>query len=394
MMKIRNIVLLVFFLATVSCKEKKAALVSGENKTEDLISNKVVKAENFNSTIDGKQVALYTIKNINGVSATFTNYGQRLISLMVPDKNGKFKDVVLGFNTLREYISADEKYFGATIGRYGNRIAKGKFSINQEEYHLATNNGVNHLHGGNKGFNSIVWNAKQMADNEIEFSRISPDMEEGYPGNLMVKVHYVLTDDNQLVIKYKASTDKPTIVNLTHHSFFNLTGEGNGTINNHLLMINANKYTPVDETLIPNGELALVTNTPFDFTTSKPIGRDLTINNQQLDFGKGYDHNFVLNKDLPKNVDGLVLAARVTEPISGRVMEVYTDEPGLQFYGGNFLDGKAVGKSGKPYNFRDAFCLETQHFPDSPNQPHFPSTLLIPDEEYNSTCIYKFSVVK
>lgn len=385
--------ILILFLS-ISCKNKEknnASIPVSENEQVALKTS--LKAEDFQIEIDSDTTNFYILTNKNGVEVTFTNYGQRLTSLIVPDKNGKFEDVVLGFKTLKTYISAKEKYFGSSIGRYGNRIAKGKFSIDGKEYNLATNNGVNHLHGGEKGFNNVVWNANQIADNEIEFTRTSPDMEEGYPGNLKVRVNYLLTEENELVIKYFATTDKPTVVNLTHHSFFNLAGEGSGTINDHLLMINADKYTPVDETLIPTGELPSVVGTPFDFTEAKPIGRDIEVKNQQLTFGNGYDHNFVLKEDLPKNEDGLVMAARVVEPKSGRVMEIFTDEPGLQFYGGNFLDGGAIGKSGKPYNFRGAFCLETQHFPDSPNQPNFPSTLLQPGEEYTSTCIYKFNTI-
>lgn len=383
---------ILIILLSISCKNKeKNNEVMSINEQVALKTS--LKAEDFKIEIDGDTTNFYVLSNKNGMEVTFTDYGQRLTSLMVPDKNGRFEDVVLGFKTLESFISAKEKYFGASIGRYGNRIADGKFSIDGTEYTLATNNGVNHLHGGDKGFNSVVWGAKKIANNEIEFTRTSPDMEEGYPGNLKVRVNYLLTDDNELVIKYFATTDKPTVVNLTHHSFFNLAGEGSGTINNHLLMINADKYTPVDETLIPTGELRSVVGTPFDFTEAKPIGRDLEVKDQQLAFGKGYDHNFVLKEDLPKNEDGLVMAARVVEPISGRVMEIFTDEPGLQFYGGNFLDGGAIGKSGKPYNFRGAFCLETQHFPDSPNQSNFPSTLLQPGEEYKSTCVYKFNII-
>lgn len=385
-----RILILWLILIFVSCKNKSKIKNSIEQEIMVSSVKTKLKASNFQNKIDGKKTDFYILTNKNGVEVTFTNYGQRLTSLIVPDKNGKFEDIVLGFKTLKEFISAKEKYMGSTIGRYGNRISKGKFSIDGTEYTLATNNNTNHLHGGNKGFNNVVWDANQIENNEIEFTRTSPNMEEGYPGNLEVRVHYLLTEENELVIKYFATTDKPTIVNLTHHSFFNLAGEGKSTINNHLLMINADKYTPVDKTLIPNGELTSVDGTPFDFTKAKPIGRDLEVADQQLTYGKGYDHNFVLKKNLPKNENGLVLAAKVIEPNSGRTMEVLTNEPGLQFYGGNFLDGGTSGKSGKPYDFRGAFCLETQHFPDSPNQPNFPSTLLYPGEEYKSICIYKF----
>ncbi|MFS4417998.1 aldose epimerase family protein [Maribacter sp. 2307ULW6-5] len=384
-------VLLLIILTTIACKEKPHNKTT-ENEVilETERISKEIDPSNFRSQIDGKEVGLYTLMNKNGLKATFTNYGQRLISLYVPDKNGDFEDVVLGFPTLEGYINADEKYFGATIGRYGNRIAKGKFTLDGKQYELETNNGENHLHGGEKGFESVVWDANQISDNEIEFTRTSPDMEEGYPGNLEVKVSYLLTDDNELRIDYEAVTDKKTPINLTHHSFFNLRGEGDGTVDEHILMINADKFTPVDAGLIPTGELQEVAGTPFDFTKPKPIGQDLGVENQQLKYGGGYDHNFAL-KDAPKNEDGLVLAAKVTEPESGRVMEVLTDEPGLQFYGGNFLDGGVVGKSANPYIFRGAFCLETQHFPDGPNQPDFPNTILEPGDTYSSTCVYKFS---
>ena len=356
-----------------------------------------LKKNNFETIIDGHSIGLFRLTNKYGIEVVFTNYGQRLVSLKVPDKNGKMDDIVLGFSTLDEYLNANEPYFGGTIGRYGNRIAYGEFSLGGEKYMLATNNGENHLHGGNIGFNKVAWNTKILGDNEIEFTRLSPDLEEGYPGNLNVKVHYLLTDDNELQINYEAITDKATVVNLTHHSFFNLKGDGNGTINDHILMINADNYTPVNKALIPIGEIAPVIGTPFDFTAPKTIAKDLEIKNSQLEFGNGYDHNFVLNSK-PKNRDGLVIAARITEPKSGRVMEVYTDEPGLQFYGGNFLQSKDVGKRGKPYIYiyiyRGAFCLETQHFPDSPNQSNFPSTLLQPNEIYKSTCIYKFGTIK
>lgn len=392
MIRLKNPIV-IFFLSLIifTCKEQKKDKFPESDKVpqaKKLLTQ--VDSNDFKTTIDGKAVDFFVLTNKNGLGAIFTNYGQRLISLYVPDKNGNIEDVVLGFSTLSDFINADEKYFGATIGRYGNRIAKGNFRIDGENYQLAINNGENHLHGGDKGFESVVWDARQLSDNEIEFTRTSPDMEEGYPGNLNVKVHYMLTEKNELKISYEATTDRTTPVNLTHHSFFNLRGEGNGSVNNHILMINADTFTPVDEGLIPTGEIKKVVGTPFDFTKSKLIGLDLEVEDEQLIYGGGYDHNFVLN-EAPKNEDGLVLAAKVIEPESGRVMEVFTDEPGLQFYGGNFLDGAAIGKGGKPYEYRGALCLETQHFPDSPNQSNFPSTLLYPGKKYNSTCVYKFS---
>ncbi|MEO1013482.1 MAG: aldose epimerase family protein [Bacteroidota bacterium] len=383
----RTIILIgAVLFSTVACKQADKKIEKTDTQKSLLT---LAKEPDFNTTINGKNVGLYVLKNGNGIEATFTNFGQRLISLFTPDKNGDFEDIVLGFYTLRQYQEADEKYFGATIGRYGNRIAKGKFSLGDQEFTLSTNNGENHLHGGDVGFESVVWDVDTQSDNTITFSRTSIDGEEGYPGNLKVSVKYELTDYNELIINYKARTNKKTIVNLTHHSFFNLKGQGNGTINEHVLMLNAAHYTPVDGGLIPTGEIAQVAETPFDFTIAKPIGRDLEIPHQQLEFGLGYDHNFVLNQS-PVNEDGLVLAAKVFEPGSGRTMEVFTNEPGIQFYGGNFLKGNK-GKEGKSYDFRGAFCLETQHFPNSPNQPNFPSTILEPGQTYTSTCVYKFS---
>lgn len=343
--------------------------------------------EKFSGELDGKQVKLYFLKNSNGLEMAVTNYGAKVVSLLVPDKNGHFEDIVLGFDNLNGYLNAKEPYFGAAIGRYGNRIAKGKFTLNGKQYDLATNNSPNHLHGGKKGFNAQVWDANQVNGQTIEFSRLSPDGEEGYPGNLKVKMMYTLTNNNEFKVTYEAETDQPTVINLTHHSFFNLHGAGNGSINDHVLMISAEKYTPVDNTLIPTGRIDPVKGTPMDFTKPTEIGKRVEENYEQLKFGKGYDHNWVLieNRSAEKPV------ATVWEPKSGRYMEVFTTEPGLQFYGGNFLDGKDKGKNNKPYDFRTAFCLETQHFPDSPNQPAFPSTVLKPGENYKHSCTYKFS---
>jgi len=380
----------------IGCNQKKQHSklidsISVQDRIESTPLKSNINPKKFEAIIDGEKTSLFVLKNKNGLEATFTNYGQRLVSLMVPDKNGIFEDVVLGFSNLKDYQSARGNYFGAIIGRYGGRIANGEFTINGISYNLTVNNGVNHLHGGKKGFNNVVWEAKQLSGNEIEFKRISPNMEEGYPGNLNVSVHYKLTEDNELQIKYDATTDISTIVNLTNHSFFNLAGEGNGNVNTHLLTINANFFTPVNRDLIPTGVLESVKGTPFDFTIEKAIGRDLDVENEQFKYTKGYDHNFVLNTT-PKNEQGLTFAAKVVAPKSGRVLEVYTNEPGIQFYESNFLDGVAIGKSGKPYIFRGAICLETQHFPNSPNQANFPSTLLKPNETYTATCVYKFSL--
>ncbi len=344
----------------------------------------------FSDVLNGKQVKLYTLENKNGVTAQITNYGGRVVSLWVPDKKGNFADIVTGYETLDGYLNSNEVYFGALIGRYGNRIAKGKFVINDTIYSLVQNNGKNHLHGGRKGFNDVIWDASQPDGQTLVLTYLSPHMEEAYPGNLSVKVQYQLTDNDELKIEYWASTDRVTYVNLTHHSFFNLKGDGNGTINDHVLQINADYYTPVDKDLIPTGEIAPVEGTPMDFRKPVAIGDRVNDDFEQLKFGEGYDHNWVLNR----SQSGLNFAARVTEPVYGRTLEVYTNEPGLQFYGGNFLNGKDIGKKGRAYTHRSSFCLETQHFPDSPNQPDFPSTMLNPGEEYYSVCVYKFGVAE
>lgn len=364
-----------------------------KNKVEPTVQNTKLNPKAFEKVVNGDSVQLYRLTNSSGMEVYFTNYGQRLVALYAPDKHGHLDDIVLGFSQLEDYDQDGSAYFGATIGRYGNRIANGTFSLDGTSYHLAKNNGPNHLHGGPTGFDKQVWDVDHNTENEISFSRLSPDGEEGYPGNLRVKVRYVLTDPNELKIFYEATTDKKTIVNLTHHSFFNLKGEGEGTIGDHLLTLNADSYTPVDQNLIPYGRIVEVFGTPMDFTQPKPIAQDVETDFEQLEFADGYDHNYVLNQS-PKNSQGLVFAARVHEPKSGRIMEVYTDEPGIQFYGGNFLDGTVTGKSGKKYLRRGAFCLETQHFPNSPNQSNFPSTLLKPGDTYSSTCVYKFSVVQ
>lgn len=351
-------------------------------KTEIKLLNK----NDFFKNINGNETTIYVLKNRNGLISEITNYGARVVSLWVPDNNGNFDDIVLGFDNIDDYINTKEKYFGATIGRYGNRIKDGKFIINDKEYYLEKNNGLNHLHGGNMGFGDVVWNAKQIDNQTLELNYFSKNMEEGYPGNLNVKIIYHLNNNDELKIEYFAKTDESTHVNLTHHSFFNLLGAGNETINEHLLYINANSFTPVDETLIPTGNIELVANTPFDFSLPTAIGKRINQDNNQLNYGKGYDHNYVLNNSQSEEI----IAAKVFEKESGRTLEVYTNEPGMQFYGGNFLSG-TIGKHDKSYKKRAAFCLETQHFPNSPNQDNFPSTLLKPNEEYYSICIYKFS---
>ncbi len=331
--------------------------------------------------------AVYSLTNSQGMKADITNYGGKVMTLWVPDRAGNLGDVVLGYDSVSQYPSGN-LYFGALIGRYGNRIAKGKFSIDGQSYQLATNNGENALHGGPGGFHNVYWQV-QAGGNEksLTLTYLSKDGEEGYPGNLQAKVVYSLTDSNELVIEYEATTDKPTVVNLTHHSFFNLAGAGVGDILSHELTIYADKFSPVDAGLIPTGEMRAVTGTPFDFLEPHTIGERINNEEEQLKLGGGYDHNFILNK----SGNEFSLAASVYEPTSGRVMEVWTTEPGLQFYSGNFLNGKDVGKGGVPYAWRTAFCLEAQHFPDSPNQPTFPNVVLRPGEVYKQKTVYKFS---
>ncbi|MCY3017990.1 MAG: galactose mutarotase [Planctomycetota bacterium] len=347
-----------------------------------------VTKEAWGKTDDGAPVDLFTLKNSAGMEARITNYGGILVSLKVPNASGKVEDVVLGFDNLSDYLKG-HPFFGALVGRYGNRIAKGKFTLNGKEYTLAVNNGPNALHGGLKGFDKAVWKAKELETKDgpaLELTYLSKDGEEGYPGNLNVKVVYTLTNKNELKIDYSAATDKDTVLNLTHHTYFNLLGAGTRDILSHMMTINADRFTPVDKDLIPTGELRSVKNTPLDFTKPVVIGARIDQDDEQLRFGKGYDHNWVLNG----GGGNLALAARVTEPTSGRTMEVYTTEPGIQFYAGNFLDGTNVGKGGKVYKHRFGLCLETQHFPDSPNHPDFPTTVLKPGQELKSTTIYRF----
>ena len=343
----------------------------------------------FGKTDTGKNIDLYTLRNTHGVEATITNYGGIVVSLKVPDRSGKFDDVVLGFKELDGYLKPGP-YFGALIGRYGNRIAKGHFTLNGVEYKLAVNNGENHLHGGIKGFDKVVWVGTEMKTKigpALALTYLSKDGEEGYPGNLTVTVVYTLTNNNELKIEYSARTDKDTVTNLTHHSYFNLAGEGNGDILNTRVTINASRFVPTDAGSIPLGELRKVSGTPFDFLTAHAIGERINQDDEQLKFGSGYDHTWVIN-----GRQGLMrLAATAYEPTSGRVMQVWTTEPGVQFYTGNFLDGTLTGKAGKLYPRRSGFCFETQHYPDSPNQPSFPTTTLKKGATYKSTTIYKFS---
>jgi len=349
--------------------------------------------KSFGKTPDGQPVDLYVLTNISGAEVSITNYGGAVVSLKVPDRSGKLADVVLGYETADGYVN-DKSYFGALVGRYGNRIAHAQFVLDGKTYTLAKNNGENSLHGGIKGFNKAVWAAKVLSTKDgqsLELSYLSKDGEEGFPGNLKVKVIYTLTDANALQIEYSAATDKKTVVNLTNHSYFNLAGQSSGNILGHQLMIQADKFTPVDASLIPTGELRDVAGTPFDFRKSTAIGARIDQEDEQLKLGGGYDHNFVLRRAAGV---GESLAARVVEPTTGRVLEVWTTEPGVQFYTGNFLDGNTAGKGGMTYPRRAAFCLETQHYPDSPNQPKFPSVVLNPGERYHTITTYKFSVEK
>src|SRR5262245_44903045 len=345
----------------------------------------------FGALPDGEIVEAYTLRNTHGVAVRAITYGGIITSLKVPDRRGAVADIVLGFDALDGYLT-EPPFFGAIIGRYGNRIGKGRFSLDGTEYSLATNNGPNHLHGGPKGFDKRNWTATPLdGKTGVAFTRTSADGEEGYPGTLNVRVTYELTDTNELIVDYHATTDKATPVNLTQHSYFNLAGEGAGDILGHQLTINADRYTPVDDTLIPTGEVAPVEGTPFDFRQPTAIGARINAEHPQLKNGQGYDHNWVLNR--PGDTGGagtLVLAARAADPASGRWMEVRTTEPGIQFYAGNFLDGKITGKSGRAYGRRSGFCLDTQHFPDSPNKPNFPSTILRPGQEYRSRTVFTF----
>ena len=346
-----------------------------------------VQVRPFGETPAGEHVGLYTLANSNGVEAEVMTYGAIVVSLTAPDREGKMDDIVLGYDNLEGYIK-NNPYFGAIVGRYGNRIAKGKFTLDGLQYTLAVNNGENHLHGGIKGFDKVVWEAEPIKEKDgvgVKLTYLSRDGEEGYPGNLTCTVTYILTENNELRIDYLATTDKPTVVNLTHHGYWNLTGCRQDILG-HELMLNADRFTPVDAGLIPTGELHPVKGTVMDFTRPTPIGKRINSEYEQIKCGGGYDHNWVLNKQ----GKSLTLAARVYEPATGRVMEVFTTEPGVQFYSGNFLDGTITGKGGKVYKHRFGLCLETQHFPDSPNKPDFPSTVLRPGKKYKTTTIYKF----
>lgn len=358
------------------------------NKSTHLTVNR----DAFQGEVNGKKTDLYLLRNANDVEIAVTNYGAFVVSVIVPDRDGKFADVILGHNSLQEYIDTPEPYLGSVVGRFANRIANGCFTLDGVEYQVAINNGPNSLHGGKEGFNKRVWEVLSHDGEHITMRYVSPDGEENYPGTLSVTLTYRLTANNELIIDYIATTDKKTVVNLTNHAFFNLDGQGNPTktIMHDLLTVNADFYTPMDSVSIPTGEIAKVEGTPMDFRTPHAIGERIDIDFEQLRFGKGYDHNYVLNK---KEAGELSFAAKVIDPDNGRTLEVYTTEPGVQLYTGNWLGGFA-GKAGATYPERSAFCLEVQHFPDSPNKPHFPSVVLKPNEVYTQRCIYKFGVQK
>ncbi len=347
-----------------------------------------LRVDNFCKRIDDKDTTLCILTNKKGAELTVTNYGAKIVSLMVPDKFGKLIDVVTGHPTIDDYLQSEEPYFGAVCGRYGNRIAKGRFVLDGIEYNqLAINNGPNNLHGGIKGFNAKVWDIKQLDEQSVSLTYISEDGEEGFPGELSVTVTYTLTNDNEVEITYQAETNKPTVLNLTNHSYFNLSGAGDPSIGDHLLTINADYYLPTDSTAIPYGPKAEVAGTPMDFRTAHAIGERINDDFEQLVFGNGYDHTYVLNKE----GNELSFCARCVSPKTGIVMETYTTEPGVQLYTGNWMTGHFPGKNRQRYPARSAFCLETQHFPDSPNKPEYPSTVIRPGELFLSKTIYKFA---
>lgn len=372
----RYLVFLVSLVLLTNCMQKKEFTILSE--------------DDFKYNFDDQMVELYTIRNSNGLICQLTNFGARVVSLYTPDNKGQYGDVVVGYTSGKQFVEEHDNYFGATIGRYGNRIGSAAFELDGVTYELEKNDGENHLHGSSKGFHRQLWEVESQVRDAITFGYISPHMENGYPGNVLVKVKFQLTRNNELKIEYFADSDHATILNLTNHTYFNLKDAGKSSINQHQLYINSDKFTPIDASLIPTGEMADVTETPFDFTNAIAIGDRLDEDDRQLSFGAGYDHNWVLNTA----GDVQALAARVIEPSSGRVMEVYSNEPGLQFYGGNFLDGSAIGKENVGIGHRSAFCLETQHFPDSPNKAQFPDVRLEAGEPYYSVCIYKFGCNK
>lgn len=375
--------------ATFAACGQQPQSTTNTSKTEKEVMKPSVKKESFGKLPDGTTIDSYTLANKNGVEVKITNYGATVTSIKVPDRSGKFEDVALGYDSIDGYL-AKNPHLGSVAGRYANRIAKGEFTLNGKAYKLAKNNGENHLHGGPKGFYQALWTATPVESGDnvgLTLKYLSKDGEEGYPGNLDVTVTYTLTGDNALKIDYAATTDKDTILNLTNHSYFNLAGAGNGDILKHELKINSEQITPVDSTMIPTGDVKPVAGTPFDFSKLTAIGARINDQDEQLILGKGYDHNFILNVNNTISTP----AVEVYEPTTGRVMEVFTNQPGVQLYTGNFLDGTITGKGGKVYNQRYGFCLETQHYPDSPNKPNFPNVVLKTGQRFDSTTIYKFS---
>lgn len=362
-----------------------AAVLSCSKKKEVILFD----ASSFETVVDGKDVSLYTLKN-GSLTMQVTNFGARVVSLWAPDKDGGYDDIVLGYNNIDNYLNnPGERFLGAVVGPYANRIAGGTYTIGNNVYEFPKNNNGQTLHGGLKGLDMVVWDVFAADDSTLVLSNTHPDGQDGMPGNVEILMTYTLTGNNEFKVDYLAQTDKPTHVNISHHSFFNLKGEGNGTINDHILYLNASATTPIDDVFIPSGEIADVTGTPFDFRQPKAIGQDLEMENEQLRNGAGYDHNWILDR---KTDDALELAASVYEPASGRYMEVWTDQPAIQFYGGNFFDGTTCGKYGKPLRYRESIALETQKYPDTPHHSNFPTTLLNPGEDYTHTCIYRFGV--
>jgi aldose 1-epimerase len=392
LMKKAFTLLLLSALAT-GCKDIEQMLKTQKQKPTAVITNyeypNFPTEAAFTDTVDGKNVKLFTLTNANGLKVALTNFGARVVGFWMPDANGKMTDIVLGLPDLKNYRLPAAKFFGSIAGRYCNRIAKGTFDLDGVKYQLDLNNGPNSLHGGTNGFHSRVWEGTQQGEQQVVFSYLSVDGEEGYPGNMIIKVTYKLTDANELYMEYAATSDKRTVVNVTNHNFWNLNGEGNGTINDHELTIAASRFTPVDSTLIPTG-ITSVVGTPFDFMQAVTIGKRVAdTSSEQMRFGGGYDHNFVLDST---SKGSPVFAARVKGNKSGIVMDIYTTEPGIQFYGGNFMKGEQTLKSGAKDDYRTAFCLETQHFPNSPNQLDFPSTVLEPNMKFVSVTMHRFSL--
>jgi len=383
-----RILIITLCIAMLACSSKKQDEKSDEAAKQTSEVNyfgRDVQAA-FQKEVNGKQVDLYTLKHENGFEVNLTNYGARIVSLFTPDKNGEFADITLGYSSLDPYLELPEANFGCIVGRYGNRIGGAEFTLDGNTYELTANNGPNQLHGGFEGFNAKVWDVSDVSEQSITFSCVSEDGEEGYPGRLEARVTYSIVDGNAIKMDYHATTNKPTVVNLTNHAYFNLSGAGKGKITDHQVMINATHFTPIDENVVPTGEIRPVEGTPFDLRSYTTISERINEDNAQLKMGGGFDHNFVVNME---DTEEMLLHAKVKDPETGRVLEVHSEEPGIQFYTGNFLDG-IEGKYGETYEKREGLCLETQHFPDSPNKPDFPSTVLRPDEVYETTTIYKF----